>query len=393
MLSEKSAVCDGEVPNTVSMNRKLRLLHVIGSLGVGGCEKQLLGLCQRMDKQIFTLGLLWYAATPDCMVEEFNRAGIKTFFVDKYALSKIRFFFTLRRIITSFQPDIVHAWLPSAGFWGRCAALSCGIKNIIMSYRVELQAGIPETSRAARLLESFLFRKSLILANSRAIAQSIERYLGVPEDRVRIIYNAVELATADRGKARSEIRKELGLPPEQKIVLMVARQHKQKNYPLFVKIAALVRQWRDDVTFVGVGREDMRDELAALTTACGVSDIVRFVGIRHDIHRWLAAADLFCFTSNYEGFPNAVLEAMLAGLPVVTTAFSGVEEVVTNGETGCIVPCNDAAALATAVQRLLSDEIFAQRLGQSAQTVAQSRYSWQNLVQTMQELYLHIAQR
>lgn len=372
------------------MDRKIRLLHIIGSLGVGGCEKQLLGLCQRMDKRIFDIGLLWYAATPDCMVEEFNRTGIKTFFIDKYGMSKARFFLELRRAIAGFQPDIVHAWLPSAGFWGRSAARSCGIKNIIMSYRVELRDGDIEATRAAYFIEKFFFRQSLILANSKAIAQSIERYLGVPASRVRIIYNAVELAAADRMRSRAEIRNELELPLNQKIVLMVARQHKQKNYPLFVKTAALVRGQRRDVTFVGVGRGDMMDELRALADTLGVGDGVRFVGIRHDVHRWLAAADLFCFTSNYEGFPNAVLEAMLAGLPVVTTAFSGVEEVITDGETGCIVPCDDAAAMAAAVERLLNDAMLAQRLARAAQDVAQSRYSWKTLVQTMQELYLHM---
>lgn len=374
------------------MSEKIKLLHIIGSLGVGGCEKQLLGLCQRMDRNLFDIGLIWYAATPDSMVEEFNRAGVKTFFIDKYALPKALFFQHMRNAIRHFGPDIVHAWLPSAGFWGRCAALACGIRKIVMSYRVEMRGGILETTPPARFAEKLLARKSLILANSRAIAQSLERYFGIPQSRVRIIYNAVEVPAVDSETARRDIRQELGLPAGQKIVLMVARQHKQKNYPLFIKTAAAVRGKRSDVTFVSVGRGDMMAELTGIAEALGVGDAVRFVGIRHDVYRWLAAADVFCFTSNYEGFPNAVLEAMVAGVPVATTAFPGVEEVVTDGETGCIVPLDDEAAMAQTVTRLLEDQMLSHRLTRAARDAAAKRYSWEALLSSMQEVYLPLAQ-
>jgi len=374
------------------MTKKIKLLHIIGSLGVGGCEKQLLGLCRRMDRNLFDTGLLWYAATPDSMIGEFNKTGIATFFIDKYAMPKARFFLNMRRAIQRFAPDIVHTWLPSAGFWGRTAALSCGIRNIVMSYRVEMRSGILETTPAARLAEKLLARRSLILANSRAIAESLERYFSIPQSRVRIIYNAVELPAADPAAARREIRQELGLPPYQRIVLMVARQHKQKNYPLFIKTAAEVCRRRSDVTFVSVGRGDMMDELTGLTEALGVRDSVRFVGIRHDVHRWLAAADVFCFTSDYEGFPNAVLEAMLAGVPVATTAFPGVEEVVTDRITGCIVPRNDEKAMAHTVETLLDDQAFAQLLAKAARDITKERYGWETLLNAMHEVYVSLVQ-
>ncbi|MHC4443326.1 MAG: glycosyltransferase [Planctomycetota bacterium] len=369
--------------------RKIRLLHIIEQLGVGGCETQLLKLCKRFDKSRFDLAVCWYAVRPDCQHEKFADAGAKTIFLEKKSMPAWRFFRKLRRIVKEASPDIVHTWMYSANFWGRWAAVTNRIPHIVASNRVEARS----SHIIDRVYERLLINKTLRLANSKAVAESLEYYYGVPVERTKIIYNAVELAPCDRKAARSEIRQELGLPENQKLVLMVARLWPQKNWPMFVRSGAQVCKQRSDVTFIGAGYGPMQDKLETLIDELGMKERVRLVGLRNDIHRWYAAADVFCLTSDYEGFPNVVLEAMHTGLPVVCTSFNGADEVINHPHVGKIVPLDDHNAMAQQINMLLDDSARCQSLGNNAKSRAQRHFSWDVLVHTMESLYEGLIQQ
>jgi glycosyltransferase involved in cell wall biosynthesis len=342
-----------------------------------------------MDPSRFDLSICWYTRTHDCLEEQFAKAGVRTVFFDKFSMPMWRFFGHLRKAVRDISPDVIHTWMYSANFWGRWAAVTTGARRIVSSDRVEvIGSGLIE-----RISERLLVNRTIRLANSRAVAQSLQRHLGLCSDDVRVIYNGVEAVSCDRGVARAEIRDELGLPRDQKLVIMVARQARQKNYPTFVRAGARVCRDRDDVTFVGVGRGDLMDELTTQINQLGVNGRVRFVGLRSDVHRWLAAADVFCFTSDYEGFPNAVLEAMMAGLPVVTTSFAGLDELMLGRDVAEFVPLNDDEATARAVIRLLDDADRRRRLGDAARILVEERFSWTSLVETMSSLYSQVAEQ
>ncbi|HET6277745.1 MAG TPA: glycosyltransferase family 4 protein, partial [Candidatus Polarisedimenticolia bacterium] len=114
---------------------------------------------------------------------------------------------------------------------------------------------------------------------------------------------------------------------------------------------------------------------------------VRIVDQREDVGRWLAGADLFCLTSNYEGLPNVVLEAMAAGLPVICTDFESAREVIPDPSLGLIIPRDDDAALAGTALELLDDPARGRRIGAAARAHARTAYSWERLVREMEELY------
>lgn len=369
----------GETPDV----KKTRILHIIGSLGVGGCEKQLLGLCQRLDRNRFDLSVCWYSDTADVLYKEFADAGVALYFFDKFSMPVWRFFITLRNTIRDVSPHIVHTWLYSANFWGRWAALTAGIKHIIASDRIEVKnARIIE-----QLSEKLLLERTLRLANTRAVAKSLSRWYGIPLETIRIIHNAVSLEPYDRILARREIRQELGFPQEQKLVVMVASQKRHKNYPLFVRTASVVCKKRRDVTFIGIGRQDIQNELDVLIERFGLKDRIRFVGQKKDINRWLAAADVFCLTSNFEGLPNVVLEAMLAKLPVVCTNFAGIDEIIPDSEHGIIVPLDNEWAMGREIMKVLDNPDYARTLGVNAHDFAQERFSWNALVSQMTSVY------
>lgn len=371
------------------MSERLRIVHVIGNLGVGGAEKQLLGLVQRLDRSRFETQIISYSLSEDSLAPQFQEAGAEVIEFDKFAMPVWRFFFRLRRGIRHFAPHVVHTWLYSANVWGRWAAVSLGVRAIIASDRAE----VVRCGRVLRASEWLLSGRTLRLANSARVAQSLEVKLRIPASSVRIIRNAVELPPIDIEGARREIRREIGVDDQKKLALMVGRQTWEKNYGVFVRAADAVSAKRDDVIFVAVGRPAGDTRVAEELARAHTPNVVRFVGQRDDVHRWYAAADVFCLTSDTEGFPNVVLEAMWSRCPVICTHFASAGEVISDPSIGVIVPRGDVARLAVAVERLLDDENERHRMGSAARAHVEKHYSWEALVQKMDQLYNECAGR
>jgi glycosyltransferase involved in cell wall biosynthesis len=315
--------------------------------------------------------------------DEFRAAGVRTIFFDKFSMSQWRFFLTLRGKIKEVSPDIVHTWLTSANFWGRWAAVTRGVPHIVASER----SLVTEPSLIQRISERALARRSHRLANSEVAAASVQRRSGLAAERIRVIYNAVNLEAIDRESARAWARRELGLPEDQRLAVMVAHLRPEKNYPMFVRCGARIRRHRSDVTLVSLGSGPMESQLNGHAESLGVQDHVRFLGERTDVSRWLAAADLFCLTTNREAFPNSVLEAMAAGLPVVTTSFSSLDELTGGREIVVKVPLDDDEAMAREIAALLEDPLRCRRMGEEARSWVRERYTWDRLVGEMESFY------
>jgi glycosyltransferase involved in cell wall biosynthesis len=286
-------------------------------------------------------------------------------------------------VVKEVGPDIVHTWMYSANFWGCWAALTCGVSHLVASHRGVVQ----RSGRIERLSERLLAGRTLRLANSQAIARSLEKHFCLPVDRTRVIYNAVSLPAVDREEARQSVRQELALRADTKLILMVGRLVWEKNYAMFVRTAGRVCGQRGDVVFLAAGTGPDERDLRAQVESAALTQRVRFLGFRADVPRLLAAADIFCFTSLSEGFPNAVLEAMLAGLPVVCTAFPSMSELLSDSDQAVLVPIDDDAVMASQIVALLDDPDRCQRMGAAAQARVRSRYVWEQTVASMESIY------
>lgn len=356
---------------------------MIPHIGVGGAERQLYELIVHSRPERVAHRVLYYSDVRDTdQIALYRQARIDLTKVRRDKRRPLRSIRELARAIREGRPDIAHCWLSSGIGWGRFAAILAGVRHIVAAYRgMELSR-----PRVLRAIETLTGRRVVHLANSRACAQAVARQVGVPADRFRIVYNGIDLAPYARPADRTGLLAELAIPPGRKIVVSVGRLTPAKDYPTLLRVAQRCRGALP-ACFLIAGHGELEAELRDLAGRLGAGDAVRFLGLRHDVPRLLRSADLFLFTSVHEGFPNALLEAMAAGLPIVATDCPPVREAIDDGAQGIVVPRGDVDAIDRAVRSCLADADLSARLGAAARQRAVERFSVDRMVDDTVALY------
>lgn len=365
----------------------LRITHILPQLGIGGAEIQLHRLITASAGDPVRHEILHYSEPIDPEAERlFGASGVSLRRIPRRGRFDPAFLPRLTRELARSRPDIVHCWLVSACLWGRAAALAAGLPRVILSFRgteIELRS-------ALRLSRLFGERQVTYLANSRAVAGAIARNLAVSPDRVVVIPNGIEPGGERTQDARRSLLEACGCPPASRLVLAVGRLTPEKDYPMLLRVASRFPP-EEGVRFIIAGHGEMETSLRALATRLGVADRVHFLGLRRDVPVLLRGADAFCFTSRVEGAPNALLEAMATGLPIVTTRFDGLSEILVDGVEALSVGVDDDAAAAASLRRLLADADEACRIGAAARAGVASRCSTAAMVAATLDLYRRIA--
>jgi glycosyltransferase involved in cell wall biosynthesis len=248
----------------------------------------------------------------------------------------------------------------------------------------------PDRPNPRRMLFNRLFLRPCdrVVAVGRSVKQALIDNEGIPAERIEVIYNGVPLARlAGVAALRQQVREELGISPAAAVAILVARLDPIKDHGTALAVAARLRQTRPDFKLLIVGDGPLRADLEARVKAMELGDTVQMLGLRTDVPRLLAAADLFLLTSLSEGIPVTLIEAMGAGLPVVATRVGGVPEVVVDGQTGLLADASDADALAAAVRKLLTDATLRQRLAMAGQARAAALFSQQAMHAAYARLY------
>jgi glycosyltransferase involved in cell wall biosynthesis len=216
-----------------------------------------------------------------------------------------------------------------------------------------------------------------VVANSPAAAAALRRE-GIQPSQIRIIPNGVDLDSLAASRPRGPIRS----------LLTVANLRREKAHEvLFAAIASLVAEG-SALRLRVAGDGPRAAELRALAASLGIADRVTFLGHREDVAALLAESDLFVLPSRSEAFPNSVVEAMAAGVPVVASAVGGLVDLVEPGRTGLLVPPDDSSALASAIRSLMAAPERAAALGDAARRDVRERYSFDRMVRAFEDLYL-----
>ena len=227
-----------------------------------------------------------------------------------------------------------------------------------------------------------------VIAVSQAAAEKAHQ-AGIPQDRIAVIRSVVESERfAPPPDARRWAREQLGLPADAFAVVGVGRMVAGKGFEELLEAVALMSS--DERPFLLLaGEGPLRVSLEQEAAQRRINEWVRFLGFQADVRPILWAADVFTHvpTTFPEGTPNAILEAMAAGLPVISTPIGGIPEVVREGETGLLVPPNDPEALAEAILKLRQDEALRSELGKGAQKWVQEHHDVRQLPEKVIQVY------
>jgi UDP-glucose:(heptosyl)LPS alpha-1,3-glucosyltransferase len=232
-------------------------------------------------------------------------------------------------------------------------------------------------------------RLRAVICNSRMVREEIRVRFGTPEAKLHVIYNGIDLQAFHprlREAHRLPMREKLGVPQQAPVYLFVGAGFERKG--VFRLIEAFARSRRRDSHLVVVGRDKAQARAERLASSLGIASRVHFAGAQEDVRPWYGAADSFVLPSLYDPFPNAALEAMACGLPVVVTPQCGTAELIDEGVSGFVVEALAVDALADRLARL--DVPTAHEMGHSARKRAEE-FSLQSMAERLIALYRSLA--
>ena len=337
---------------------KLKVVHVIVGLGVGGAENMLLRLLAAMDREKFQTEVI--SLTDEGQLgSKITALGIPVHAMGmqpgKVSLND---FTRLTRLLRKLQPDCVQTWMYHADLIGGIASKLAGVKKIVWNIRCS-RLTKEDTSRSTLLLANLCAKLSRWAPNQIICCSEASRVthteLGYDTYKMRVIPNGYDLtAFKPFPFARDEVRNELGLPHETPLIGLVARFDPLKDHLNFVEAATILSKIRNDVQFVLCGSEITKQnaKLFSWIEGRGLTDKFHLLGRREDVPRLNAAMDVASCSSFSEGFPNVIAEAMACGTPCVVTDAGDSALIV--GNTGYVVPVRDPRKLAEGWEKMLA---------------------------------------
>jgi len=372
----------------------MRILYIVTAAEFGGAPLHVLQLMKYMVKQGHEVGLV--AAPEPRLMEGAKALGVKIFpnphFVRPFNpckdLAALWFVF---KAIRQFKPDLVSAHSTKAGFAARFSCAILGIPVIFTAHGWVFTEGKNPLVRYPLVLAEHFASKitKKIICVSKYDKELALRFHVAPEKKLVIIHNGMDPHPYLNSDG-SKIRTFLGLNKKDVLITMVARFVPQKDHNTLLQALNLIsnNQYKYKVAFVGDGERKslLRQEVEKL----GLNERVIFLGERRDVPEILAASDIFVLSSNWEGLPRSIIEAMMAGLPVVATKVGGIPELVEDGVTGFLVPPKDPRALAEALQKLIENPDLRRRMGEAGRKKALREFTLDRMLHETERVYREI---
>lgn len=351
-----------------------------------GTEKQLLMLLKYLDRNRFAPTLFVLYSSP-WLEREFDLCPLEVInFYSYLSLYSFAGFFKFVKTLRKRGFECMQTHFIDSNILGIAAARLAGIPTIISSRRDQGYWHTPGKLMLFRILNRWVH---YFVANCNATAQWASAKEGIPLEFIKVIYNGALLDQfADYSKTEKKlIRRKIGLRDDEIIIVIVANLRPVKRIDMFLKAASVVSRSLSDVRFLVVGDGEQRLELECLAIELGVSDKTVFLGKRMDVPAVLAACDIGVLSSDSESFSNAMVEYMLAALPIVATDVGGCREMIQNGVNGYIVPPGEPNTMADQIIKLISIPDL-KLLGDFNKLKAVKMFSHKTMVASFEKLYI-----
>lgn len=378
-------------PQPTGLRRKVFFL--LDSLNIGGTEVQAVELALRIGVKGYdvTLGclrvrgpLLERLKGSDIVIQEFYPKGGFDSIHGVYRMLR------LAKFLRGGQFQIFHAHDLYSNILGIPSAVVARVPVIISSQR-DLSHLNPYRTRKRAWIRRLQNLSTAVLANSKAVRDSLLADHNFAAEKIRVIHNGVDTDRWGHGN-----RDRTWLVPsgagEKWIVLVGNMNSDVKGHPFLITAAAEVVREFPNTRFVLVGDGSQRPDFEQKVAQLGLQRNFLFLGRRDDVPKVLSACDIAVLPSKAEGLPNAVLEYLATGLPAIATRVGGSAEIIQDGKNGLLTPTEDSSALAGAILRLLRDPSLSARLGQNGRDYVLQEFSFARLIEKTDQLYTELLQ-
>jgi glycosyltransferase involved in cell wall biosynthesis len=384
------------------MPEKLRVLRAITRLNIGGPAIHAILLTRGLQNERFSSVLVTGLEGPHegSMRDLATKHGVRPRVLRELGrevspINDLRATLAMYRLIRGSRPHIVHTHMAKAGTAGRLAARLARVPIVVHTFHGHTFHSYWGPVKSAVFLQ---IERTLGAMTDRVIAvgdaqkADIASYGVAPLRKILTIPLGLEIEPMlEAEQHRGRLRAELKVGADRPLIGIVARLVPIKAHEIFLEAAPRSGAAAPESTFLIIGDGERRAELEAIARQLGVADATRFLGWRDDMREVYADLDVVTLCSNNEGSPVALIEALAAGRPVVSTRVGGVPNVVQDGESGLLVPPRDPAALADGILALLRDPARAAQLGLTGRRAVFPKHSSGRLVQDVERLYLELA--
>ncbi len=370
-----------------------KVFFLLDSLNVGGTETQAVELATRLDAERYDVTLGCLRARGPLLEKLAGSAVSVREFYPKGGMDSVRGVYQMLRLAIFLRRGgfkIVHAHDLYANLLGVPAAVIARVPVIISSQRDLAHLDLYKTRRRVwiRRLQNL---STAVLTNAGAVRDAVLAENHFSPQKVRVIYNGVDLEKFNRGSRDRDWLTSGGQRSKEKWIVLVGNMLSDvKGHPWLIAAAPAITREFPETRFVLVGDGEKRKDFERQVAELGLDRHFLFLGRRNDVPRILACCDIAVLPSRAEGLPNAVLEYLAAGLPTVASRVGGNVEILRDDKTGLLVPPEDSTALAEALLRLLRDPEFSVRLGKSGREYVASEFSVQRMIANTDQLYTEL---
>ncbi|MDP3278763.1 MAG: glycosyltransferase [Deltaproteobacteria bacterium] len=373
----------------------MRVLHLLTAIGHGGAETWLLNMLREMDRSECAM---------DFCIKLPEAGTLKHLATDQGATvhevvlrpSHVGYIRGLEKLLRSGQYDIVHsheAVYSGVGVW---VASRCNIPVICTfhHWRTPPQTKLTRHPlvRPARAIYSY-FSKRYAIENATYVTALSRKVMGhlVPnwrnDPRCRLLSLSTKIPPRVSEEERRTVREELGFGPADPMIIHIGRFIEQKNHHVLLDVFTQVLRELPDAKLILLGQGPLKDEILQRITREGLNESVKFVGLREDVFQLMSCSDLCLFPSRNEGFGLVPLEANAAGVAVVASRISGLDEAVEDGVTARLFDLDDISSMTRVTIDLLRDPFERHRLGEAGRARASREFTHKASAEKLRQIY------
>lgn len=357
---------------------KVKVLHIIPNFGTGGAEKLVVDLLSNYDRSNFDMAAVsFYAKSNTILEKKLDNFGIKVYYLDKHKGPDISLLFKIDKVIKEFKPVVIHTHLYTV----RYVLFTSILNKIPVRVHTVHSISSKELDKAGFVIQKLAYRyfNFVPVAISSIVKKSVMEFYHIKD--VPLILNGVDIKKYQVSKKQNgnEIIK----------LIHVGRFSPVKNHNLLIDALKIVSDKKDNVKLYLVGDGELRKEIEDKIIRLNLTDKVELLGIREDIPNLLANSDIFVMSSDWEGLPLVLLEALAAGLPIISTDVGGVPDIIENNVNGILVKPNDSISLSKAIINLSENKELREKMSE-INKIYSLKFDIKNTQHEYENLYLNL---